>query len=81
MDAVTLGPSSDELRDHYAVDDLDGGLGQDRLRGGFAHGTIYASGGEGDTIACGKGKGDFAIVDPLDTTVLRENVRLQALPT
>ena len=57
------------------------GSGQDRLRGGFAHGTIYASGGEGDTIDCGKGKGDFAIVDPLDTTVLRENVRLQTLPT
>lgn len=49
-------------------------------RGGFANDTISASDGEAHTIACGKGKAGTAIVDSLDTTVLCENVRLQAPP-
>ena len=62
------------------MDELDGGPGQNRLRGGFANDTISASDGEAHTIACGKGKADTAIVDSPDPIVLCEHVRLQAPP-
>jgi hypothetical protein len=80
MDTVAGGPGNDELRGHYDVHDLGGGPGQNRLRGGFANDTINAPDGEADTIDCDKGKADTAIVGSLDTTVLAENVRLQAPP-
>ena len=80
MDTVAGGPGNGELRGRYDVDDLDGGPGRNRLRGGFANDAINASDGEADIIDCGKGKADTAIVNSLDTTVLCENVRLQAPP-
>jgi hypothetical protein len=59
------------------VDALDGGPGQDRLRGGFANDAFD---GEAGTIDCSTGKADTAIEDFLDLTVFCENVRWQAPP-
>ncbi len=69
-DLLLGGPGADTLNGQWGRDELWGGAGPDILNGGPGNDLIHAAGdGAIDTIDCGGGAHDRAIVDPTDIVV------------
>jgi Tol biopolymer transport system component len=75
-DCLFGGSGVDRLRGGAGNDRLLGGRGRDRIAAGSGNDRVRARGQARDTIDCGPGAGDVAIVDPLDQTRRCEQVRL-----
>jgi hypothetical protein len=84
-DRLRGGAGNDWLRDRRGRDRLVGGAGRDRINpgpgsdrvaAGPGNDRVLARGNARDTIDCGTGQSDVAIVDPLDDTSRCEQVRL-----
>jgi Ca2+-binding RTX toxin-like protein len=66
-DRIFAGPGDDGVRGGNGPDTIRGGLGADRIAGGNGNDLILAAGDEAvDTIQCGDGRRDLAIVDQDD---------------
>jgi Ca2+-binding RTX toxin-like protein len=83
-DTLNGGPGNDSLYGAGGNDKLNGGLGNDKLfggggtnkySGGAGNDTINARNGKKETIDCGPGKKDTAIVDKKDRTKGCEKVK------
>ena len=75
-DRLSGGSGKDRLSGGSGNDRLVGGRGRDRLSGGSGNDRVLARGQARDTIDCGPGRRDVAIVDPFDHTSRCERVRL-----
>ncbi len=56
-------------------DRIYGGSGTDRQRGERGNDRILSAGRRPDVVDCGRGRDDFAKVDPSDTVINCERVR------
>jgi Ca2+-binding RTX toxin-like protein len=66
-DRVFAGAGDDKVRGGYGADTIRGGPGADRIASGPGNDLVLAAGdGAIDTILCGDGRQDLAIVDPDD---------------
>lgn len=62
-----LGQSgNDTIRGGHATDSIDGGPGRDTIDGENGNDLVRAADGDLDSISCGPGRGDRAIVDDVD---------------
>jgi hypothetical protein len=68
------GAGADDLRGTSLSDQLDGGSGADTMTALGGDDTVAARDGTKDTIDCGDGAADLAIVDAIDTIVGCETV-------
>jgi Ca2+-binding RTX toxin-like protein len=84
-DRLVGGAGNDQLRDHPGRDRLLGGRGRDRLNPGRGRDRVAAGPGNdrvlardsaADTIDCGPGRRDLALIDRLDDTRRCERVRV-----
>jgi Ca2+-binding RTX toxin-like protein len=66
-DRIFAGQGADQLSGGLGGDLLRGGSGPDRMRGGPGNDLLLAAGdGSVDTVSCGAGRQDLAIVEPTD---------------
>ncbi len=65
-DTINGKGGSDELSGGPGADRVTGGPGVDTLLGGPGNDRLQAKDGAADTVNCGTGASDFAIVDPVD---------------
>ena len=76
-DRLYGGDGRDRLNGGSGDDLLVGGPGADILMGGSGNDVIEAAGdGSRDTVNCGEGNADRAVVDPGDTVVWCETVKV-----
>jgi Ca2+-binding RTX toxin-like protein len=75
-DRLWAGPGADRLLGGPGADRIDGGAGSDRVAAGPGNDRVISRGAARDTIDCGPGPRDVAIVDPLDNTSHCEQIKL-----
>ena len=75
-DRLSAGAGSDRLSGGAGGDRINPGDGRDRVSAGPGNDRVVARGDAPDTIDCGAGQNDVAIVDPLDDTSRCERVKL-----
>jgi Ca2+-binding RTX toxin-like protein len=68
-------PGKDTIKGYRGADRIYGGDGQDLQRGGRGNDRIITAGLQADVVNCGRGRDDFARVDPSDTVKGCERVR------
>lgn len=65
-DRVNGGSGNDKVQSQGGEDKVDGGTGEDAIRAGGANDEVQAADGDADTVKCGLGDHDVAVVDDLD---------------
>jgi hypothetical protein len=73
-DRLTGSDAANELDGRDGADTIEGGRGEDTLDGGEGDDTLLAGDGERDTVDCGGGARDRAVVDPVDVVANCETV-------
>jgi predicted extracellular nuclease len=74
-DRLFGGPGPDRMSGGVGGDLIDSGSGRDRIAAGAGNDRVLARGRAADTIDCGPGRRDVAIVDNADRTRRCERVR------
>ena len=74
-DRLSGGSGADRISAGAGRDSVNPGTGSDRIATGSGNDRVSARGGQRDTVDCGPGRRDVAIVDRLDRTRRCERVR------